>query len=435
MTEKLLFAVTGNPVSHSKSPDIWNNAFKKLGIDAAYFRIHSSNMENVAAMVREIGIRGLNITSPHKESAIRHLDYIDDDAAEIGAVNTVAFINGLLRGYNTDFTGVIDSLASNGVAIANSKAVVIGGGGAARASVFALKKALARDVVVANRTYTKAIEISEQFACRACKLDDLMLEFKDTDILVSCISSSQRVVSRELLHKGLVVFDADYSRQSMLFRDAVECGCRLYITGTEWLLYQAVHSFLHFFEDDPLDLMRTALIRNLESTQVKPRSISLIGFMGTGKSAIGLKLAEIIGFEFVEIDKIIEQREGGHIKDIFDTKGEEYFRKVESGILESIDFSSPKIISCGGGIVINEQNRKILKSSTRVVWLWSDLNSILKRTENSDRPLLKGDNRDLRAGMLLKERIPLYADAAHICFANYGQTIDELAESIANEIY
>jgi shikimate kinase len=141
-------------------------------------------------------------------------------------------------------------------------------------------------------------------------------------------------------------------------------------------------------------------------------NIYLVGFMGTGKSAVGRELAKKKKWHFVDLDELIELKEGRTIPDIFSKKGEPYFRKLEKKALKEVSREKKFVVACGGGIVTNKDNIRIMKGSGVIICLRATPSVILKRTsKSSNRPLLNTDNPKERIGHLLKLRAPYYAMA------------------------
>ena len=167
-----IFASTGKPIMQSASPQMHNTGFAACGgINAVYTRLAADSMEEALEAARQIGMSGLNVTAPFKESACKLADSLDADAAATGAVNTLLIAkSGKTRGFNTDVEGVRSALASAGVELSGAAAVVLGAGGAARAAAYALCKSGA-SVTVANRTVGKAKEIASRFGCNYCSMD------------------------------------------------------------------------------------------------------------------------------------------------------------------------------------------------------------------------------------------------------------------------
>ncbi len=141
-------------------------------------------------------------------------------------------------------------------------------------------------------------------------------------------------------------------------------------------------------------------------------NIYLVGFMGTGKSAVGRELAKKKKWHFVDLDELIELKEKRAIADIFAKEGEPYFRKIESKVLKEVSKEKGFVIGCGGGIVINEENIKIMKASGTIICLSAKPEVILKRVSGAThRPLLNVENPKEKIELLLKLRSPYYAKA------------------------
>ncbi len=158
-------AIFGDPVTHSMSPVIQNAAFAELGIDAVYvpFHVRPDDLGVAVASIRTLGLMGVNITIPHKEQVIPHLDRVDEAAKRIGAVNTIVNKDGVLTGYNTDGAGFMASIkAELGFDARGKNVVVLGAGGAARAVLYALMEAGAATVTVANRTAERAERLIDE---------------------------------------------------------------------------------------------------------------------------------------------------------------------------------------------------------------------------------------------------------------------------------
>lgn len=134
-------------------------------------------------------------------------------------------------------------------------------------------------------------------------------------------------------------------------------------------------------------------------------NIILTGFMGTGKSAVGRKLAKRLDMEYLDTDELIEERERSSIHHIFDEKGESYFRKVESAMVREVSRLDRYVISTGGGVALKDENIKALKRNGFIICLTANPEIILKRTERTqDRPLLDESDPGKRIKELLRIR-------------------------------
>ena len=161
------------------------------------------------------------------------------------------------------------------------------------------------------------------------------------------------------------------------------------------------------------------------------RNIVLVGFMGTGKTAVGKELAERLKMKFVDIDDIIEEQQGMEITDIFAKKGEPYFRSVEKGVIKEVSKKTGLIIAAGGGAVIDEENVKNLKSGGIMICLTASPDKILERTKGYvHRPLLNVPDPKRRITELLEKRAQFYARAdCQIDTTNL--TIEEILQKIS----
>jgi shikimate kinase len=163
--------------------------------------------------------------------------------------------------------------------------------------------------------------------------------------------------------------------------------------------------------------------------------IALIGFMGSGKSQIGIALANKTGLLFIDLDSIIEKIAGMSISDIFLSYGEAHFRQLELKALEMIAESEQAIVlSCGGGIVLGEPNRRILSEMFTVVWLDVPVDEISKRLEKTpgNRPLLAGIEGSKKIKELFNSRYELYKNIQHLRYI--WQASDFNAEISADRI-
>ncbi|MCX6770315.1 MAG: hypothetical protein NT051_06630, partial [Candidatus Micrarchaeota archaeon] len=290
-----IFASTGKPIMQSASPQMHNAGFAACGIHAVYTRLAADSMEEALETALQIGMSGLNVTAPFKQTAFHLADSLDGNARATGAVNTLFIAkSGKTRGFNTDVDGVRGALAGAGVKLKGANAVVLGAGGAARAAAYALCKSGAR-VTVANRTIGKAKEIASRFGCSHCSLSGKSLArvLPRAQVIVSTLSTRERVVPSHLLKKGAVLLDAFYSSETSLSQDAALAGCKV-IDGREWLLCQGAAALTLFpGTPAPIGAMRHAL----SASRAGKKNIALIGFMGSGKSSVAKIIAKKTGFQ------------------------------------------------------------------------------------------------------------------------------------------
>jgi shikimate kinase len=160
------------------------------------------------------------------------------------------------------------------------------------------------------------------------------------------------------------------------------------------------------------------------------QNIALIGFMAVGKSAVGRKLARRLKRRFVDLDRVIEKCEGLKVREIFDNKGEPYFRQLEKQALAQVLQENGQVIATGGGVVLDEDNLRLLQERSLIVCLMADVNAIVRRAgSGTQRPLLMTTDKSQRINELLKQRKQYYANA-HIQVDTSDLTIDEVVGKI-----
>jgi len=431
MSRTHIFAVAGHPVLHSKSPLLFNKSFQKLKEKAVYTRISTESASEAVTLFEEIGLSGLNVTAPLKQAIIDQLDELEPAASVIGAVNAVLKERGVLKGSNTDPLGVTASLKSLGLSLQGRHCVVLGAGGAGKAAAYGLVREGAR-VFLVNRTYRKAVLAAEKLGCDAVYLDELPSLMNEANIVVSALAPRINLIRKEWLHPAHVVLDANYPH-SPLQNLARAQGCT-YIPGEAWLLNQAIPAYKLFTgKEADRAIMERALSFGFGTT-TRRNNISLVGFMGCGKSTAGLALAKKLGYSFKDVDAVIEEREGKTIPEIFHLKGEERFRSLEKSVLAEIEQERRTVYACGGGAVSDPENRSTLRSNSRVIWLYAALGACLQRIDPRSRPLLDKEGRGEKTEELFRKRLPLYAQAADLVVSSEKKP-EQTAETIYEEIH
>ncbi|WP_213085673.1 shikimate dehydrogenase [Stappia albiluteola] len=271
-------AITGWPVSHSRSPMIHGYWLKSLGVEGVYDR-QAVAPEDADLFYRDFassGLVGCNVTVPHKETALRACETLDDAARAIGAVNTLWLDGaGRLHGANTDAAGFLGSLdqSAPGWDEKPGAAVVLGAGGAARAIVWGLLQRGFKPVHIVNRTFEKAEKLASYFGSDsiAQKWEDLGDLLGKADILVNTTSlgmEGQPALDIDLspLPDTAVVMDAVYvPLETGLLKQARARGNRT-VDGLGMLLHQAVPGFEKWFgvRPDVTPELRALVVADLE---------------------------------------------------------------------------------------------------------------------------------------------------------------------------
>lgn len=161
-------------------------------------------------------------------------------------------------------------------------------------------------------------------------------------------------------------------------------------------------------------------------------NVILIGFMGSGKTSVGMKLADRLSYRFCDTDQMIERKAGNTINQIFSTHGEEHFRNMETELLKELRTNlGNTVLSTGGGLPLREQNSKLLQDLGYVVFLKASKETTVKRLQgDTSRPLLKGEELEQKVERMLGIRTPIYEKAAHKILATDDRSIDEIVNLI-----
>lgn len=166
---------------------------------------------------------------------------------------------------------------------------------------------------------------------------------------------------------------------------------------------------------------------------MQTNNIFLIGFMGVGKSTIARLLSEQLGMELIEMDETIEAEQGMTIPEIFETKGEEAFRDMESALVERISQGKNAVISCGGGAVLREKNVANMKKNGKIVFLTATPETIFERVrDTTNRPLLAGNMNVAYIAKLMERRKTLYEDAADVMISTDEKSIEMILDKISH---
>ena len=196
-----VLGIFGYPIKHSLSPAMQNAAIRQLGLDMIYvsWEVKPGALKVALDGVRAMGIRGINLTIPHKEEALKYLDEISDEVRIIGAANTVVNNNGVLTGHNTDGRGLLLSLKENHQFSPSGKsAVIIGAGGAARGIAASLALSGTSKILIANRTTEKATTLAKElsgkisattFLYTGLDSDEIKAFLPKADILINASSA------------------------------------------------------------------------------------------------------------------------------------------------------------------------------------------------------------------------------------------------------
>jgi len=240
-----LYGVFGDPISHSLSPVMHNNAFATRDFAGIYLPFRVGSIRQAVAAMRTLDMKGASVTLPHKISVMAYLDRIDPEAQMIGAVNTIHNQDGILRGSNSDAAGAVSALMER-KEIRHSRVAIIGAGGAARAIGFGVR---AREavVIIVNRSVDRGEQLAADLDGHFIPLSEAA--HVDCDILINTTPvgmnphRNHTPVPKGIFKKGMLVMDCIYTpRQTRFLAEAAAAGCET-IDGLPMFIHQGAFQF------------------------------------------------------------------------------------------------------------------------------------------------------------------------------------------------
>ena len=356
------------------------------------YELKEISKENLDSFMREKDFSCINVTIPYKEDVIPYLYYVDSAAKAMGAVNTIVNRDGKLYGYNTDFYGMKLMIEKNGFDLKDSKVLILGSGGTAKTSKAVAENLGAREIITVSRSgevnYNNVTELH-----------------KDADFIINTTpcgmypNNDTYAIDPALFPSLKGIIDAVYNPlKTTIVSMGEDLGVKG-ITGLYMLIAQAVLASEKFM-DKSLDVEKISDEIYAELLKEK-QNIILIGMPGSGKSTIGKALAEKLGRDFIDTDDVITEKHG-IISDIFATKGEKYFRDIETEAVKETAKKGGIVIATGGGAILRKENVRALRQNGIIFFLNRPLDDIIP---TSDRPL-SSDIESLRKRF--EERYPIY---------------------------
>jgi shikimate dehydrogenase len=272
-----LYGIFGYPVGHTFSPGMHNAAFKRLGMDACYvpFAVSPESLGDAARAVLPLGLRGLNITVPHKEKVIAYLDDLSEEVRLIGAVNTIEVRDGRLIGHNTDGRGFLRALQADAGFRPKGKSILfIGSGGAARAVGFSLALSGAKKIAFRDVDATKADALAKDIRLKtgvdACTAgENLIAAAAEADCLINATPLGLKKgdplpLPGDAVLKKHLVCDLVYNPHETTFLKAAKARGARRFHGLGMLLYQGVIAFeIWTGKKAPVAVMKKALTRQI----------------------------------------------------------------------------------------------------------------------------------------------------------------------------
>ncbi|ABF43110.1 3-dehydroquinate dehydratase / shikimate dehydrogenase [Candidatus Koribacter versatilis Ellin345] len=265
-----VYGVAGDPVAHSLSPAMMNLAFRRENVNGVYLALHTKKTDDLMACIRDIPLRGLSITMPHKEEMVKHLANTDDLVRKIGAVNTIVRAqDGKLYGFNTDVAGIVGPL-SDRITVTGAKILVVGAGGAARAAVFGLA-ARGAHISIVNRTVPKAQKLAKEAGAKVVKRADL--KKLDFDVIINATSVGMMNPKVSPLEadelRARIVFDMVYNPVNTRLIQLAKAKGLATIPGYEMFVQQGARQFeIWSGKPAPVEEMRGIVMKALGESPV-----------------------------------------------------------------------------------------------------------------------------------------------------------------------
>ncbi len=408
------YGLIGEHLGHSFSKEIHES------ISDYIYDIHEVAKEDLDTFMKNKDFLGINVTIPYKEKVIPYLDYIDDSAKLIGAVNTIVNKDGKLFGYNTDFLGLRDLIVKSKIDVQNKKVVILGNGGTSKTA-----KAVLQSLNASNILITALEPINDEISYEELNskhLDcDVILNATPVGMYPNCDDSLIDVTK----FKNLTgVIDVIYNPlKTRLCQTATSNNIKA-CNGLYMLVGQAVYASSIFKNKKiNLDVIDKVYNKILKQKQ----NIVLIGMPSCGKSTIGKKLASKLKKDFIDIDKEIEKEIGTSIQTYIETNGENAFRDLEEEVTKNVSKGNNQVISTGGGVIKRSQNITRLKQNGIICFIDRPL-ELLKPT--ASRPLTN-DFEKLKK--TFEERYNIYMSSADIVVENKEEFV-KCADKIYREV-
>lgn len=444
------YALLGWPLGHTMSPELHSALFATDATDADYIGVAVPPEALVEALdLAQQKLCGINITIPHKKSIIPLLDEIDADAHALRSVNTVSFVNGKSKGYNTDILGFAASLEKDNIKLCGKKVLLLGYGGAAAVMGHYCVKSGAQ-LTITGRNFDKAQKLcsylqsvfpyEKVFACTKKHIPrDIQIVINGTPLGMYPREFSSPL--RYLPRKTEYIFDAIYnppitSTLRLARNHKIKTRDGLYM-----LVMQAAHAQKIWtkrdFETTELDgilrrLYGKMAVKRLHEKYHK-KNIVLCGFMGSGKTTAGRKVARLCGLQFVDADQYLETQENMTITEIFERYGEPHFRQLETQYITELSQTEGIVLALGGGAVLHAENVRAVKQTGLLIHLDTPLYRILKNLSYSThRPLLTKGNKQTQVRKLYNARKNIYHSVADRSVRS--PRLSEVIESIIKAI-
>lgn len=404
------YGLIGEHLGHSFSKDIHNL------IGNYNYILKEIPKDELDAFMQAKDFMAINVTIPYKQDVIPYLDSIDPKASEIGAVNTIVNKNGKLYGYNTDFYGLKNLILFNKISLKNKKVLILGTGGTSKTAYSVAKDLGAKEIYKVSRTKS---ELTIDYETAKSVHSDAQIIINTTPVGMFP-NTNGCPIDLSVFPNLSGVIDVIYNPlNTNLVLNAKNLGIKA-SGGLFMLVLQAIAAS-EFFFDSKIPFSRSlSIYKTILGTK---QNIVLSGMPGCGKSTIGKELAKRLNKEFLDTDVLIREKEGKSADIIIRESGIDYFRDVESKVIEEISTKQNCVISTGGGAILRGQNVDFLKQNGTILFIDRKITNI---RPTDDRPL---SNNFEKLKELYKTRYPIYKASCDIQIKN-NKDVNSVVEKL-----
>ena len=389
------YGCIGKKLAHSFSKEI-----HAMLADYEYELIELASEKDVTDFLCRGDFEAINVTIPYKQTVIPSLYCVSDIAKRIGAVNTIVNRDGRLYGYNTDYYGMKALIERLGADLKGKKVLILGTGGTSKTARVVAADMQASEIITVSRRKT------DEYIC----YEEAVSLHSDASVIINTTPSGMypdcesKPIDLSSFSGLECVVDAVYNPLcTSLVLDARSMGAKAE-GGLYMLVMQAVVAVEKFLD---VKIEKKVADRVFASVLSSKENVVLTGMPGSGKSTVG-KLIDINGFELIDTDAEVEKRCGCSIRELIESKGEKYFRDLESEVILDVSSHGGRIISTGGGAILREENVRSLKRNGKLFFIDAKLSRLCA---TSDRPL---SDTEEKLSRLYNERIDIYRATADV---------------------